>query len=301
MRTSTIPPPTFPRPRAEEVGGLGPWLGRPPAQAPGGGPPRGRGDTAPFDRTEYQNAIETCWRSTSTPPRSCRPMKAVTASTTSPSAICRPTLLDRYISAAQKISRLAVGSTQSSLQSDIIRVRRSHAGGSHARACRSARAAACRCPIRSPRTASTTSSSGSRAIWQHHRVEGDGAARDAGAARSGAGRDLHGQSPPDGDDTLLDNDLKARVAGDGGAARARRHIPQELVVAARNGPAATAIALQRRRHPRTAPAIDQVSVTGPYARKGGGDTPSRRRIVLPTSPAGQDGQEETCAGRFSRR
>ena len=31
-----------------------------------------------------------------------------------------PTLLDRYISAAQKISRLAVGSTQSSLQSDII-------------------------------------------------------------------------------------------------------------------------------------------------------------------------------------
>ena len=33
-----------------------------------------------------------------------------------------PTLLDRYISAAQKISRLAIGSTQSSLQSDIIRV-----------------------------------------------------------------------------------------------------------------------------------------------------------------------------------
>ena len=33
-----------------------------------------------------------------------------------------PTLLDRYISAAQKISRLAIGSTQSSLQSDIIRL-----------------------------------------------------------------------------------------------------------------------------------------------------------------------------------
>src|SRR4029079_258230 len=33
-----------------------------------------------------------------------------------------PTLLDRYISAAEKISRLAVGSTESSLQSDIIRL-----------------------------------------------------------------------------------------------------------------------------------------------------------------------------------
>ena len=33
-----------------------------------------------------------------------------------------PALLDRYISAAQKISALAIGSTQTSLQSDIIRV-----------------------------------------------------------------------------------------------------------------------------------------------------------------------------------
>src|SRR4029453_626748 len=33
-----------------------------------------------------------------------------------------PTLLDRYISAAQKISRLAIGSTQSSLQVDTIRL-----------------------------------------------------------------------------------------------------------------------------------------------------------------------------------
>src|SRR5438552_4713150 len=33
-----------------------------------------------------------------------------------------PTLLDRYISAAQKISSLAVGKTQSSLKNDIIRL-----------------------------------------------------------------------------------------------------------------------------------------------------------------------------------
>ena len=33
-----------------------------------------------------------------------------------------PTLLDRYISAAQKISRLAIGTTNTALQSDIIRL-----------------------------------------------------------------------------------------------------------------------------------------------------------------------------------
>ena len=33
-----------------------------------------------------------------------------------------PTLLDRYISAAQKVSRLAIGSTQTSLQADVIRL-----------------------------------------------------------------------------------------------------------------------------------------------------------------------------------
>jgi len=47
------------------------------------------------------------------------------------------------------------------------------------------------------------------------------------------------------------------------------------------------------RHPRQSPALYQVSVTGPFAAKGPGDTPSRRRIFTaqPKSP----GEEETCA------
>ena len=50
-----------------------------------------------------------------------------------------------------------------------------------------------------------------------------------------------------------------------------------------------------RRHPRTAPAIDQISVTGPYAPKGVGDTPARRRLLV-CRPTGQDKeQEEKCA------
>src|SRR5207302_632320 len=47
------------------------------------------------------------------------------------------------------------------------------------------------------------------------------------------------------------------------------------------------------RHPRTAPALYQVSITGPFEDRGPGDTPSRRRIfvVRPKSPD----DEAACA------
>ena len=50
------------------------------------------------------------------------------------------------------------------------------------------------------------------------------------------------------------------------------------------------------RHPRITPAIYQISITGPYATKGPGDTPSRRRIFVcePTTPD----EEEGCAQRI---
>src|SRR5262249_58554974 len=50
-----------------------------------------------------------------------------------------------------------------------------------------------------------------------------------------------------------------------------------------------------RRHPRTGPAISQVSVTGPYESKGAEDTPSLRRLFI-CRPTGQDKeQEDQCA------
>ena len=48
------------------------------------------------------------------------------------------------------------------------------------------------------------------------------------------------------------------------------------------------------RHPRTAPAVFQVSVTGPYDPQGAGETPSRRRIFV-CSPAALSGGGELRA------
>src|SRR6185503_7044924 len=47
------------------------------------------------------------------------------------------------------------------------------------------------------------------------------------------------------------------------------------------------------RHPRLSPAVYQVSITGPFADNGPGDTPSRRRIFMARPNAPSD--EEACA------
>ena len=61
-----------------------------------------------------------------------------------------PTLLDRYVTAAEKISRVAVGRPSKSPGGETIRIpRRPDAGRAHRRACRSARAAARSCTTRS--------------------------------------------------------------------------------------------------------------------------------------------------------
>jgi hypothetical protein len=57
------------------------------------------------------------------------------------------------------------------------------------------------------------------------------------------------------------------------------------------------------RHPRTQPAVYSVSVIGPFNASGSGDTPSRRRIFVcrPTKPSDQDGCAATILTQLARR
>jgi hypothetical protein len=50
-----------------------------------------------------------------------------------------------------------------------------------------------------------------------------------------------------------------------------------------------------RRYPRTAPAVSQVSIAGPYAPQGAGDTPSRRRLFVCRPKSRDQAEEEKCA------
>src|SRR5262245_6891441 len=123
LRAGMMPPPNVPQPSIEDRQALVSWLETSLDRAAAAKPAPGRTETLRrLNRTEYQNAIRDLLSididaaSLLPPDESGYGFDNVTVGD------LPPTLLDRYISAAQKISALAVGSTQTSVQSDIIRV-----------------------------------------------------------------------------------------------------------------------------------------------------------------------------------
>ena len=123
LRTGAMPPPGRPQPAAKERAALMTWLETSLDEAATVNPRPGRTETLRrLNRTEYQNAIRDLLaldidaKSLLPPDESGHGFDNVTVGDLSPA------LLDRYISAAQRISRLAIGSTQTSLQSEAIRV-----------------------------------------------------------------------------------------------------------------------------------------------------------------------------------
>ena len=210
-----------------------------------------------------------------------------------------PTLLDRYISAANKISRLAVGGTQSSLQNDVFLL-----------------PADLTQEDQLPGLPIGTRGGMSRT----HTFVQDGEyviqvllARDLAGIVSGLREDrphellvlvdrkpvatFTVQKPANGDDTLLDKDFTVRVALPAGPHERRRHLRQGRRIAHRHGPAADGIPLQR-------PAA---SADGARHQPGLGDRTlcaHRRRGHSEPAPmcssAGQPGRtqalEERCAG-----
>ena len=123
VHTGTMPPANMPQPSPDDRRALLTWLETSLDAASAARPNPGRTDTLRrLNRTEYQNAIRDLLAldidAASLLPAddSGHGFDNVTVGD------LPPTLLDRYISAAQKISRLAIGSTDSSLQNDIIRL-----------------------------------------------------------------------------------------------------------------------------------------------------------------------------------
>ena len=64
-----------------------------------------------------------------------------------------------------------------------------------------------------------------------------------------------------------------------------------------------AAAFNMHRHPRLSPAIYQVSINGPYDAEGPGETPSRKKIFIatPESPSEEDGCAEKILSNLMRR
>ena len=206
-----------------------------------------------------------------------------------------PTLLDRYISAAQQISALAVGNER--LRSDTIRIpaditQEKHVSG---------------LPI------------GTRGgvLLPYHFPQGGEYEVQVRLARD-RNEEVEGLTEPHELDLLLDRQSVATFTiepprGAKTHQTADAHLKTRLKVSA--GPHQLGVTFLKNpsslletkrqpyqahfnmhRHPRLSPAVYQVSITGPYEPTGPGDTPSRRRIFI-ALPSSRD-DEKACAAQI---
>src|SRR5215471_644871 len=299
VHTGTMPPSNMPQPSQDERRALLTWLEASLDAASAARPNPGRTDTLRrLNRTEYQNAIRDLLAldidaaSLLPADESGRGFDNVIVGDLS------PTLLSRYISAAQKISSLAVGRTPSSLRNDIIRLPADLSQEEQMPGLPIGTRGGVSVPYTFPQDGEYDIQ-----IWLMRDLAGS-----VGGFRENRAHELlilidreqvgsftiKKPATPD-EDTTIDKDMKLRVPVHAG--------PHDLTVTfVKDGSSLIETARQptqsrfnERRHPRTAPAISQVSLTGPYAAAGALNTPSRRRLFV-CRPAGQDKErEEKCA------
>jgi mono/diheme cytochrome c family protein len=297
VHTGTMPPSNMPQPSTGERGALLTWLETELDAASAARPNPGRTDTLRrLNRTEYQNAVRDLL---ALDIDGAALLPADESGHGFDNVIVGdlpPTLLDRYISAAQKVSRLAIGSTQTSLQADTFRLPADRTQETHVAGLPLGTRGGVSIPY-------TFAQDGEYEIqiWLARDLNGN-----VGGLREPRSHELVvllDREPvktftiqkPVGDDTTLDKDLRVHVAVSAGPhdvgvtfiteGSSLLETPRQPQLARFN----------ERRHPRTGPAIDQVSVSGPYAAKGTQDTPSRRRIFV-CRPEGADQEKELeCA------
>src|SRR5256712_3691637 len=283
VHAGTMPPPNMPQPSQDERRALLTWLETSLDAESAANPNPGRTETLRrLNRTEYQTAVRDLLAldidaaSLLPPDDSGHGFDNVTVGD------LPPTLLDRYISAAQKISRLAIGSTESSVQSDVIRLPADLTQEDHLPGL----------PL-GTRGGASVSHTFVRdgeyeiQIWLARDLEGQ-----VSGLREPRAHELMVlvdrqpvanftiEKPAGADATVLDKNLKARVTVRAG--------PHEIgVTFVKDGSSLLETASQPlqshftdRRHPRSTPAIDQISLTGPYEAKGAENTPSRRRLFV---------------------
>jgi hypothetical protein len=206
-----------------------------------------------------------------------------------------PTLLDRYVTAAQKISRLAVGGVQRVPGGETIRVRPDITQEDRVEGLPPGTRGGTLVRYTFPRDG-TYELQVRLSRDRNEVVEGLHEPHELEVMLDRARLELFTVKPPrDNDHEHVDTHLKLRFPVKAG--------PHDLGVTFLKNPSSL-LETQRQpyaahfnfhRHPRLTPAVYQVTITGPFEDDGPGDTPSRRRIFV-QRPASAE-QEEPAARR----
>lgn len=215
-----------------------------------------------------------------------------------------PTLLDRYVQAAEKISRLAIGSAGRAPAGDTFRIppdltQEEHIAG---------------LPLGTRGGALIRYSFPADGEYEfqirlsrdrNEHVEGLTAPHELEILVDRQRLALFTLVPPRsaGEHATADQHLKSRVfvkAGPHQVGVAFLKNPLVLLETARQPFQAR---FNMHRHPRTQPAVYAISITGPFQVQGASDTPSRKRIFTcrPKAPAEEDGCAQTILAGLMRR
>ena len=306
LRTATMPPSNRPQPSPEERTAALHWLTSTLDAAAESAPNPGRTEALRhLSRTEYGNAIHDLLGLDIDAEGLLPPDESGHGFDNVILGDLPPALLDRYVSAARRISRLAVAGTSESVDSVVIRVPPDTTQEAHVPGL----------PV---------GTRGGIAITHNFPADGEydiqvnlarNRSGNIGGLRDPRPHEMEilldrwpvasftVQQPEERiDDGLVDANLKVRVAVTAG--------PRDLGVTFIQN-ASSLLETERQplqshfnetRHPRLTPAIYQVTITGPYEAKGANDTPSRQRIFVcrpgaanPGEAAADVAEAEACA------
>jgi hypothetical protein len=289
-----MPPPGRPRPDEKTYTSVLAALETALDRAAAARPEPGRTPTLRrLNRTEYQNAIRDLLALDIDATALLPADEANHGFDSAPLGDLSPTLLDRYITAAQKISRLAVGRAPQSPNSDSFRPPPDLTQEGHVEGLPLGTRGGMRIPYTFPQDGdydvqvrlTRDRNEEVEGLREPHELEFliDRRRMASLTVKPPGKKEGHAK---------VDAHLKARIAVTAG--------PHDLGVTFVQNPFSLLETKRQpyqafynlHRHPRVSPAIYQVTIVGPYNAKGHGDTPSRRRVFVCT-PA-RAGEEE-CA------
>lgn len=215
-----------------------------------------------------------------------------------------PTLLDRYVSAAQKIARLAIGTPRKAPGGDTFRVRPDVTQEEHVEGLPLGTRGGILIPYLFPQDGDYEIAVRLQRD-RNEQVEGLRRPHDVEVLLNRERVATATVKPPGADKNAeaVDQHLKFRLSVKAGPQDVGVTFPKDPSAVLETERAPFASRFNMHRHPRTAPAVFQVTITGPFDAKGAGDTPSRRLIFgdAPVAAGANETQARAILAKLTRR